>query len=125
MKYLLTIMIFSLLSCGKDNDTGKPQNDPPTVVNVVASSEMVNGTARPKFTITLNVPDSVAVASMSLFQNARFPVSQSGIINNPKSGIYTIIDNTQTYPPSAQVKYFAYFTMKNYSYVSYYPFELK
>lgn len=125
MRYLLLLLILSILSCDKDNDTVKPQVDPPTVVNVVASSEMVNGTNRPKFTITLNVPDSMAVATLNLYQNARFPISQSGVINNPKSGVYTVIDNTQTYPPATAVKYFAYFTMKDFSFLSYYPFEVK
>jgi hypothetical protein len=89
------------------------------------SAETINGVARPKFTITLDVPDAAAVSKLEIYQNARFPVAKSGNISTPASGQYTVIDSNSVYPPSAAVKYFAFFTMKNYSYVSYYPFDVK
>jgi len=125
MRYLLTVMIISFLSCKKDSVNNTPTSASPTITKVEVSSEVVGGTARPKFTITLNVPDTTAVLQLELYQNAKFPVYQSGKVVGPKTAEYAIIDMSATYPPAAPVKYFAFFTMKNYSYVSYYPFEVK
>lgn len=125
MKYLLTILLFSLLACDK-NDVKDTQNiDLPTVTNIVTTSEVVNGVVRPKFTITLNVPDAGAVSHLEIYANSRFPLSKSGKVISPTSTQYVVIDSIATYPPTAPVKYFAFFTMKNYSYVSYYPFSLQ
>jgi hypothetical protein len=125
MKYLLTIMIISLLSCGKDSVNDTVSDTPPTVTKLEVSSETINGIARPKFTITLDVPDASTVTQLDVFQNAKFPAARSGRIVSPASGQYIVIDSSATYPPSATVKYFAFFTMKNFSYVSYYPFDVK
>lgn len=114
-----------MLSCKKDSVNDTPNSAPPAVTKVETSSEVVNGVAHPKFTITLNVPDTATVLQMELFQNAKFPVYQSGKVVSPKSTQYTIIDMSATYPPTSPVKYFAFFTMKNYSYVGYYPFEVQ
>ncbi len=124
MKYLLTILIISALSCKKDNVSNSAISTLPTVTKIETSSEVVNGVAHPKFTITLNVPDTNAVTQLEVYQNARFPILQSGKIVSPKSSQYTIIDMGATYPPSAPVKYFAFFTMKDFSYVSYYTFDV-
>jgi hypothetical protein len=125
MKYLLTIMMFSLLACDKD-DTKDTQNIAlPTVTNISTSSEIISGVARPKFTITLSVPDASIVSQLEVYQNAKFPLEKSGKVLSPTSTQYVVIDSSATYPPVAPVKYFAFFTMKDYSYVSYYPFELK
>lgn len=125
MKYLLTIMIISLLSCGKDSVKDDANMPVPTVTKLEVSAETINGVARPKFTITLNVPDPGATTQLEVYQNAKFPAAKSGRIVSPTSGQYIVIDSSATYPPSATVKYFAFFTMKNYSYVSYYPFDVK
>jgi hypothetical protein len=125
MRYLLTILIFSLLSCDKDSVSENTNGPLPTVTKLEVSAETINGVARPKFTITLDVPDAAAVSRLEIYQNARFPVAKSGNITAPNSGQYTVIDSSSVYPPSAAVKYFAFFTMKNYSYVSYYPFDVK
>lgn len=118
-------MIISALSCKKDNVQGTKYDPPPTVTKIETSSEVVNGTAHPKFTITLNVPDTSKVAQLEVYQNAKFPVTKSGLVLKPKSGQYVIIDSNATYPPASIIKCFAFFTMKDFSYVSYYPFELK
>jgi hypothetical protein len=125
MKYLLTILLFSLLACDKDDDNNKPPVEFPTVTNISISSEVVNGTARPKFSITLNVPDASAVSQLEVFANSNFPTSRSGRVINPTSTQYVVIDSAATYPPPSPVKYFAFFTMKDNSYVSYYSFEVK
>jgi hypothetical protein len=125
MRYLLTIMIISLLSCKKDSVNDTPLATPPTVTKVEVSSEAINGVSRPKFTITLDVPDPANVVQLDVFQSANFPASKSGRIVTPKTGQYIVIDSNATYPPSTTVKYFAFFTMKDYSYVSYYSFEVK
>lgn len=125
MKYLLTILFFSLLSCDKDNDNEAPQPELPTVTNIAISSEVINGTARPKFSITLDVPEPGAVSQLEVYANSNFPTSRSGKVSNPTSAQYVVIDSAATYPPAAPVKYFAFFTMKDYSYVSYYAFEVK
>lgn len=124
MKYLLTLMIICALSCKKDSVNDTVTATPPTVTKVETSSEVISGVAHPKFTITLNVPDTAAVLQLELFQNAKFPIYQSGKVVSPKSMQYTIIDMGATYPPVAPVKYFAFFTMKDYSYVSYYTFNV-
>lgn len=124
MKYLLTLMIICALSCKKDSVNNTVTLTPPTVTKLEVSSEMINGTARPKFTITLNVPDASNVNQLEIFQNAKFPVQRSGRILSPTSTQYVVIDSSATYPPTATVKYFAFFTMKDYSYVSYYPFNV-
>ncbi len=125
MRYLLTIMIISaLLSCKKDKDE-KPVMPAPAVSNVEISSELVNGTARPKFTITLTVPDTSKVASLYLYQNANFPAAYAGLVKSPKAGQYIIIDNGASYPPTSPIKYFAFFAMKDFNNVGYYPFEVK
>lgn len=125
MRYLLTIMIFSLLSCDKDDDNNTQKVELPTVTNITTSSEVINGTARPKFTITLNVPDAGAVSQLEIYANAKFPSLRSGRVSNPTSAQYVVIDSSATYPPASPVKYFAFFTMKNYSFEGYYPFEVK
>jgi hypothetical protein len=125
MKYLLTIMIISCLSCKKDSVNDTTSANLPTVTKVDVTSETINGVARPKFTITLNVPDASTVSQLEVYQNVKFPISKSGRITAPNSGQYVIIDSNATYPPSITVKYFAYFTMKDYSYVSYSPFDVK
>lgn len=125
MRYLLTIMIFSLLSCDKDSVTNDANGLLPTVTKLEVSAETINGVARPKFTITLDVPDASSVSKLEIYQNAKFPVAKSGNIAAPNSGQYVVIDSSAVYPPSTAVKYFAFFTMKNYSYVSYYPFDVK
>lgn len=125
MKHLFIILIITALSCNKD-DVQDTQTGPlPTVTNIQTSSELIGGIARPKFTITLDVPDASNVAMLELYQNARFPLLKSGKVVNPTSSQYVVIDSNATYPPSVPVKYFAFFTMKNYSYVSYYPFTLQ
>lgn len=118
-------MIFSLLACDKDNNNNTPIVELPTVTNVTTSSEVINGTARPKFTNTLNVPDASIVTNLEVYANSKFPFSKSGQVISPSSSQYVVIDSSATYPPAAPVKYFAFFKMKNNSYVSYYPFELK
>lgn len=125
MRYLLTIMIISLLSCKKDSVNNNTNTQLPTVTNLVVSSETINGTARPKFTITLNVPDPATVAKLELYQNVQFPLKKSGLIATPTTGQYTVIDSGALYPTSGTVKCFAFFTMKDYSAVSYYPFDVK
>jgi hypothetical protein len=118
-------MIISILACNKDDDQGAQNIQLPTVTSISTSSEVISGVARPKFTITLNVPDASIVSQLEVYQNAKFPVAKSGKVIDPTSTQYVVIDSTATYPPVAPVKYFAFFTMKNYSYVSYYPFDLK
>lgn len=125
MKYLLTVLIISALSCKKDDVQSTQIIALPSVTNITTSSEVINGVARPKFIITLNVPDPGIVYQMDIYQNAKFPISKSGRVPNPTSTQYVVIDSNATYPPSAPVKYFAYFTMKNYSYEGYYSFEVK
>lgn len=125
MKYLLTLLIISLLSCNKDSEQTTNYGPLPTVTNIQISSEVIGGIARPKFTITLDVPDASNVLMLDLYQNAKFPILKSGKVANPTSTQYVVIDSSATYPPSTPVKYFAFFTMKNYSYVSYYPFNLQ
>lgn len=125
MKYLLTILIFSLVACDKDDVQDTQSIALPTVTNITTSSEVVGGVARPKFTISLNVPDASAVSQLEVYTNSNFPTSRSGRVINPTSTQYVVIDSAATYPPSAPVKYFAFFTMKNNSYVSYYTFEVK
>lgn len=125
MKYLFTILITTALSCNKDDVQDTQNIALPTVTNLSTSSEIINGVARPKFTITLNVPDASIVSYLEVYQNAKFPLAKSGKVINPTSTQYVVIDSSATYPPASPVKYFAFFTMKNYSYVSYFPFELK
>lgn len=126
MRYLLTIMIVSLLSCDKDSVNDTTNDNPPTVTKVEVSSEIISGVARPKFTITLNVPEPGITSQLEVYRNAGFPTSKAaGKVVGPNSGQYVVIDSSATYPPVASVKYFAFFTMKNYSYLSYYPFEVK
>jgi hypothetical protein len=117
--------MFAFVSCDKDKNDTKPAPEPPTITKIDVSSETVAGVARPKFTITLNVPDESSVLLLQIFQNAQFPNTESGKIANPKSGVYTVIDMTATYPPTAPVKYFAFFTMKGYSYKGHYDFDVK
>lgn len=125
MKYLSLLLIISFLSCDKDNDPVKPVIDPPTVTNVLVSSETISGVAYTKFTITLNVPDTAAVASLHHYQNVNFPSTPTGIINNPKSGAYEIVDKTVKYPPTTPLKYFAFFAMKDGSFVNGFNIEVK
>lgn len=125
MKYLLTILIFSALSCKKDNDPVKPKADPPIVTNVLVSSETIGSSTHPKFTITLNVPDTAAVVSLYHYQNANFPGVPTAVIGNLKSGVYTIIDKTVIYPPVTPIKYSAFFAMKDGSFVSGFNSEVK
>lgn len=125
MKYLLTALIVLVLSCNKDDDNETQPAALPTVTSITTSSEVINGVSRPKFTITLNVPDVESVTQLELYQNSNFPNSKAGKVVNPTSSTYSIIDSSAKYPPTSPVKYFAFFTMKNYSYVSYYSFEVK
>lgn len=118
-------MIISALSCKKDSVNNTTSDNLPTVTKVDVSSETINGVARPKFTITLNVPDSSTVNQLEVYQNANFPILKSGRIVTPNTGQYIVIDSNAAYPPSSTIKYFAFFTMKNFSYVSYYPFDVK
>jgi hypothetical protein len=118
-------MIISLLSCKKDSVNDTASGPLPTVTKVEVSSETINGVARPRFTITLDVPDVSTVNQLEVYQNAKFPVLKSGRIAAPNTGQYIVIDSSAAYPPPSTVKYFAFFTMKNYSYVSYYPFDVK
>lgn len=118
-------MLFAVVSCDKDDVQDTQSVALPTVTSIVTSSEIINGKARPKFTITLDVPDANNVWQLEVFTNTTFPTSRSGRVLNPTSTQYVVIDSSATYPPTAPVKYFAFFTMKNYSYVSYYPFEVK
>src|ERR1044072_5579378 len=96
MRYLLTILMFAFVSCDKDKNDTKPAPEPPTITKIDVSSETVAGVARPKFTITLNVPDESSVLLLQIFQNAQFPTTESGKVVNPKSGVYTVIDMTAT-----------------------------
>lgn len=126
MKYLLLLLSISILSCNKDNDQPPPKTDPPTVTNVTISSEIVLGTARPKFTITLKVPDTAALGFFYLWRKDYFPSYRStGTITKPKSGDYSFVDSSATYPPSNPIQYFTYFDLKSWQPVSYQPFELK
>jgi hypothetical protein len=127
MKYLLPLLFIStLLSCDKDDDEKpNPYPNPPTVTKVETSSELINGVARPKFTITLNVPNPDVTTQLEVYQNANFPSSKAGRILSPKSGEYVVIDSSAKYPPATTVKYFAFFTMKDYSFLSYYTFDVK
>lgn len=102
MKYLLTILIVSTLSCKKNNDS-KPKYDPaPSVTNIAISSELVNGVAHPKFTITLNVPDTAAVINFLVYTKLTFSIPCT--ILKPKTGTYTIIDSYNSFPPAGDKK---------------------
>jgi hypothetical protein len=114
MRYLLTIMIISALSCKKDSEQPKPKADPPTVIKVETSSQLVDTVARPKFTITLNIPDSDAVNELMIYVYSTFPYSKPVEIFKPKTGVYTVIDMNNTYPPKNK-KYFSIFAMKDFS----------
>lgn len=96
MKYLLTILIISALSCKKDNDSKPKYYPPPTVTNVIATTEVVGGITRPKFTITLNVPDNAVTKQYLLFVKPAFSIPM--LLLNPKSGTYTFTDPYNTYP---------------------------
>lgn len=121
-------MIICMLSCNKDDAPAKPVSDPPSIVSIttstpymqiVTSPQRVDTFYRPKFLVTLNVPDSNAVTKLSLFVKASFPYYPPAEISNPKSGTYTIIDMNNTYPASGNRKtYFSVFTMKDFSYIT-------
>jgi hypothetical protein len=107
MKYLLTIMIISLLSCKKESEPVSKYNPPPTVTNIAISSELINGVAHPKFTITLNVPDTAAVVSFWLTTKDAYSIPY--MIPKPKTGTYALIDSYNSYPPVADKKTYASF----------------
>lgn len=97
MKYLLTIMIISLLSCKKDSEQVIKYDPPPTVTNIAVSSEVVNGVSRPKFTITLSVPDTASVVNFYIYTKNTYSIPCA--VLKPKSGTYTVIDLYNSYPP--------------------------
>jgi hypothetical protein len=110
MKYLFTLLIVSFLSCNKSNDSKPKYDPPPTVTNVQASTDVAGGITRPKFTITLNVPDTAATRQFTLFVQPAFSIPL--IILNPKSGTYTLVDTGNPYPlQSGKNTYSSFFLM--------------
>lgn len=102
MKKILPLLLtITILSCNKNTDT-KPKYDPaPSVSNIQSTTETTNGVTRPKFTITLAVPDTAATKVFILFyKGSSIPCA----IPNPKTGTYTIIDTYNTYPLSGDKK---------------------
>ena len=129
MKYLLTILMLSVLACKKDDAPQKPVSDPPSITKVqVLSPKMIvttnsqgkkDTTYRPQMEFTLDVPDENAVTKLSIFVKASFPYYTPVEILNPKSGVYTIVDMNNVYPATGNNRvYFSVFMMKNFSYIT-------
>jgi hypothetical protein len=130
MKYLLTILILSLVACDKDEAPQKPVSDPPSIVKVQTLSPVMdivpsaqpgkNDTFyRPQLEVTLNVPDSSTVSRLSIYVKASFPYYKPVEIVNPKTGVYTVVDMSNVYPASGAKRiYFSVFTMKDFSYIT-------
>lgn len=113
MKYLTLLTLTSIfLSCSKKDDA-KPKHDPPpSVVNITATTDVLNGITRPKFTITLNVPDTSATQLFMLSVTKKF--SPPVTIIKPKSGTYTIVDTYNVYPLQPDYKdYTPFFLMSD------------
>jgi hypothetical protein len=117
MKYLLTIMIISALSCKKDDVNNTVSSTPPSVTKIETSSEVASGAARPKFTITLSVPDTAAVKELMIYVYSSFPNSTPVRLAGPKTGTYDLIDVNNTYPPPSK-KYFSIYAMKDGSFIN-------
>lgn len=94
-KIFVATLLISALSCKKNNDTPGLTNSP-TVTSVSASTAVTGSVTHPKFTITLNVPDTNAVAGFYLYLKQGFGIPAA--ILKPKSGTYTIIDIYNSYP---------------------------
>lgn len=100
MKYitLLTLTI-ALWSCSKNNDS-KPKYEPaPAVSNITFSTITTGSVGHPQFTVTLNIPDTLAVKTFILFNKTLSipgdpynPSNLPMVIANPKSGTYVLID---------------------------------
>ena len=101
MKYIISIALISIMfSCKKDNGTSAKYDPPPSVTNIQVSSQSTNGVAHPKFTITLNIPDTSAVKSFSVYpKNGWIP----SVIQNPKSGTYVLVDIYNSYPAASNL----------------------
>ena len=101
MKYLFILLAVSTLSCNKDSIQGTKYDPPPAVTKVETSSEVINGTAHPKISITLSVPDPAATKQFLLFfETSNIPMA----LLSPKSGTYTFVDAYNSYPPAADKK---------------------
>jgi hypothetical protein len=128
MKYLLTVMTICMISCKKDDAPVKPKPEPPSIIKVstatpflqvVASPQKNDTFYRPRFEVTLNVPDSSAVTKLSIYVKSLFPYYTPVEILNPKSGVYTVVDMNNIYPAIDSKKtYFSVFTMKDFSYIT-------
>lgn len=115
-KNLLTLLIICSLSCNKDDGAAPKYDPPPTVTDIQASTETVNGVTYPKFIITLNVPDTAATEVFTLHHaGTTIPCA----IANPKTGTYSIVDIYNPYPVATPRKtYHHSFIMEDKSSIS-------
>lgn len=110
-RLLLTSLIIIALSCNKDDAPPAKYNPPPTVMDIQTSTEVINGKTYPKFSITLNVPDTAATEVFTLYyKSSTAPCT----ILKPKSATYTIIDTFNPYPLTGNKKeYNTFFVMED------------
>lgn len=116
MKYLLTIMIVSLLSCNKKNyDIPRKTIIKPSITGIEVSSQMIvtqTGTKydtvnRPKITFTLNIPDTSSVHGLYVYKIDNY--ASASYLTNLKSGKISVVDMNQVYPPISTMKYTSIF----------------
>lgn len=103
MRYtILLAMIAFLLSCKKDDNQSNPYPNPPTVTKIEMSVETIGAVGHPKFTVTLNVPDTNAVKQFLIVPKAGAGTPPSVgigiVVLNPKSGTYALTDLYNVYP---------------------------
>lgn len=102
--YILLLSVVAL-SCNKNDDNPKGLTNPPTVTSINNSTTTTGSVKHPSFTVTLDVPDTLAVKQFVLFNNtpdiSGDPFNPSHIpmvILNPKSGTYVLIDTYNVAP---------------------------
>lgn len=89
-------MVVCALACNKSNDSNPKYDPAPTITSYSVGTDVANGITRPKFTVTLTIPDTLAVKEFVLGVGPTFSIPL--VILSPKSGTYTLIDPNNVYP---------------------------
>lgn len=115
MKHLLTIMIISLLSCKKDDNTTRQgiASTDPVAKNLNCQTIWYSPSiSNINWSVTLNIPDTSSVASLTL--RLASTLAPAFIIDKPKSQTYSLMQVNSACPSGAvEVYYFFEWKMTN------------
>lgn len=110
MKKLILIFAFAcaMAACTKQSDSvnsrysAQVQSDP-GISSYIVTKVAEAGGDHPKFTVTLNIPDSLKVKKINLY---RVPLLLRWTVNNPRSTTYIMYDHVSEYPSWTQSIYY-------------------